>query len=94
MIIASNNSTRMHAELKVKADISSQLWHLTDQTNLLYIINGEVNKYWYTHSAQNKGWKLVSHLFKVGRISLASPLKMYSIFCPTKLEFSPKWVTK
>ena len=48
-------------------------------------------------SAQNNHRKLVGHLFKIGRLSKASPLEMYSKICPTKLDLVghiPKWVTK
>ena len=46
-------------------------------------------------SAQNSYWKLVGDLFKIGRLSMASPLEMYSKTCPTKLDLVghiPKWV--
>ena len=53
----------------------------------------------HTHTihttAQNNHQKLVGHLFKIGRLSMASPLEMYSKIWPTKLDLvdhMPKWV--
>ena len=50
----------------------------------------------HSNSAQNKGWKLVGHLFKIGTL-LASPLEMYSKFVLpnwTLLGHVLKWVGK
>ena len=42
-------------------------------------------------SAQNKGWKLVSHSIKIGTLLwtiIGSPLEMYNKICPIKLDFA------
>ena len=42
-------------------------------------------------SAENKGWKLISHLFKI--VSMASSWKC-NLLCLSKMDFALKWLGK
>ena len=60
------------------------VWH-----SLLMHIRTYMHTYIHTYSAWNKNYKLVSHSLKVGNLYgllMASPLKMYSNFCSSKLN--------